>query len=105
MVMLVKEVMSKPAVTIAENKTAKDAGALMKRARKGLLIVLSGKTPVGVVSDSDLIKQVIAKDKKASKVKIKDIMSTPFISVGPGGKHKRGCGQDEKEQHTQAACY
>lgn len=83
MVIAVKEIMSKPPITISEDKTAKDAGILMKKVRKGLLVVVRGKKPVGVVSDTDLIMQVISKDKKASKVKIKDIMTAPFISINP----------------------
>ena len=83
MAMAVKEIMSRPAVTISENKTAKDAGMLINRTRKGLIVVLRGKTPVGVISDSDLIRQIISKDKKASKIKIKEIMSTPFVSIDP----------------------
>ncbi len=83
MVIKVREVMSKPAVTISENETAMDAGRLMRKVRKGLLVVMHEKKPIGIVSDSDLINQIISKDKQSSKVKIKGIMSTPFISIGP----------------------
>ena len=79
----VKDVMSKPIITIGENKTAKDAGELMKKNRKGCLIITKNRKPVGILSDSDLIKRVIATDKKASKVVLKKIMSEPLVTVSP----------------------
>jgi CBS domain-containing protein len=80
---LVKDVMSKPVITIEETKTAKDAGEIMKRTRKGCLIVTKKSKPVGIISDSDLIKKIVAKNIKASQVKLKDIMSKPLVTVGP----------------------
>lgn len=80
---LVKDIMSKPAIIIEENKTAKDAGELMKRTRRGSLIVVKNKKPVGIISDSDLIKRVISKNLKASQVKISKIMSKPLVIVKP----------------------
>ena len=80
----VKDVMSKPIITIEENKTAKEAGKLMKKARKGCLIITKKRKPVGIISDSDLIKRVIATDKKASKVVLRTIMSKPLVTVSPG---------------------
>ena len=79
----VKDVMSSPAVTIEYNKTIKDAAKLMTKYRKGFLVVTKRKKAIGVISDSDILKFVVAKDKKASKVKIKDIMSTPVVIVSP----------------------
>lgn len=81
MVILVKDVMSRPVVTINESKTAKEAGKLMKKTRMGCLIVTKNRKPVGIISDSDLIKRVVATNISASKVKIREIMSKPLVSV------------------------
>lgn len=78
---LIKEIMSKPVYTIEINKTAKDAGKLMKKIRRGFLVVVKNKKPVGVVSDSDIINKIVAEDRIASKIKIKEIMSKPIITV------------------------
>lgn len=80
----VKDVMSTPIIAIEETKTAKDAGNLMKKVRKGCLIITKKRKPVGILSDSDLIKKVIATDKKASKVLLTEIMSRPLVTVSPG---------------------
>lgn len=84
MPILVKEVMSKPAVTIDAYKTAKVAGEQMRKTRKGFLVVVQKNSPVGTLSDSDLIGRIVAKAKDASKVKVRDLMSKPMISVSPG---------------------
>lgn len=84
MPVLVKDVMSRPVVTIEGNKTAKDAGKMMKKTRKGCLIITKNKNPIGLISDSDLIKRVIATDVKASQVKLNKIMSRPLVTVKPG---------------------
>jgi CBS domain-containing protein len=79
----VKDIMSKPVVKIEGTKTAKDAGLLMKKHRKGCLIITKKNNPIGIISDSDLIKKVIAADLKASKVKLSKIMSRPLVVIRP----------------------
>lgn len=83
MAIKVKDIMSKPVVTIDENKTAKDAGGLMKKTRRGCLIVTKNRRPIGIISDSDLIKRVVSTNKKASQIKLKNIMSKPLVIVKP----------------------
>lgn len=81
---LVKEIMSKPPITIDPNKSVRRAAILMKKNRKGFLVVTKKGKPVGVVSDSDLINKIIVKKKDAIKTKVKDIMGKPLITVSPG---------------------
>jgi len=86
MVLLVKDIMTKTVVVIDENKTAKQAGELMKKTRRGSLIVTKKKNPVGIISDSDLIKRIVAKNLLANKLKIKDVMSKPLVTIKPEDK-------------------
>ncbi len=81
--MLVKDIMSRPVVTIEEEKTAKNAGEIMRRTRKGCLVVTTKGKSIGILADSDLIKKVIAKNLKASEIKVKNIMTTPLVTVSP----------------------
>ena len=83
MSVLVKDIMSKPVVAIDKNKSAKDAGTLMKKIRRGFLVVVDKNKAIGVLSDSDLIKHVIVTNKKASDVKVKDIMAKVIVTVKP----------------------
>lgn len=83
MTILVKDVMSTPVLTIDAKKTARDAGKLMRKHRKGFLVVTDGNKPAGVISESDLIEEIICKNTKADKVKLKNLMHGPIIAVDP----------------------
>jgi CBS domain-containing protein len=83
MAVLVKEIMSKPVYTIDIKKTARDAGKLMRRIRRGFLVVVKDRHPVGVVSDSDIINQVVTKNMKASQLKIQALMKKPVVFAEP----------------------
>lgn len=83
MSVLVKDVMSSPVITIDSKKTARDAGELMRKHRKGFLVVTERNKPAGVISESDLIEQVVSKGVKATKIKLSDLMKEPIIAVDP----------------------
>lgn len=77
----VKDIMSKPVYKIDESKTVKDAAEIIKRTRRGFLVVVKGNKPVGVLSDSDIIRKVVSENKVPSKIKIKDVMTKYFVSI------------------------
>ncbi len=80
---LVKDVMSSPVLTIDIKKTAMDSAKLMRKHRKGFLVVMENNKPAGVISDSDLIENVICKNIKARDAKLKDLIREPIIAVDP----------------------
>jgi len=83
MTILVKEIMSKPAVTIDYNKTAKAAGQMMRNKRVGFIVVTKRGKVIGIISDADLINKIIVGGASAQKTKIKDLMSKPLITISP----------------------
>jgi len=83
MVMNVKEIMSSPAYSVDIGKTAREAGQLMRKIRRGFLVVTKNGKPVGTLSDSDLIQKIIAENKTANKIKVKDVMSAPVVTINP----------------------
>jgi len=80
----VRDVMTKKVISIDENKSVKYAAEVLKKYRKGALIVLKKHQAVGILTDSDIIKKVVAANKKPSSVKVKTLMSKPIIAVKPG---------------------
>ena len=82
--MLVKDVMSSPAVTVLEGTSVSKTAQLMANDRLGCIIVTSedGKA-LGIITESDLVRQVIAKNTLPSNLTTNDIMSTPLITVDP----------------------
>jgi CBS domain-containing protein len=82
MVLPVKQIMQEP-LLIDYGKSARMAGEMMRKNRRYSLVVTRGNLAVGLVTDSDLIKKIIAKNKTPSSVKIKSIMSSPLVTISP----------------------
>ncbi len=78
----VKEVMTKTVITIEFNKTVIEAAALMAEKDVANLIVIDNNTPIGIVTERNFVRRVLAKE-KSSKTKISEIMSTPLKVIDP----------------------
>jgi signal-transduction protein with cAMP-binding, CBS, and nucleotidyltransferase domain len=83
MPILVKDVMSSPALTIDYNKSVRDAAKLMTKTRKKFLIATKRGKAVGIISDTDILINVVAKNRKGTELKVKNIMSFPIVAVSP----------------------
>ena len=82
--MLVKEAMKKDVKTIRPSDTIKDAAVLMNKNRIGSLVVVSGTgTVTGIVTERDILIDVVATGKNAEDVKVEDIMTKELITISP----------------------
>jgi CBS domain-containing protein len=79
---LVKEAMKTNPITVKTKTSVKEAADLMKKKGIGNCIVVDD-TPVGIITESDILKKVVAADLKASEVTVEEIMSTPIIVIDP----------------------
>jgi len=73
--MLVKEIMTKPVVTIDADASVYDACMIYKEKKVGCLVVTKKETCVGIVTERDLIERTICQHKKAEEAKVHEIMS------------------------------
>lgn len=81
---LVKDIMSTPVVTVLENDTVELAAKLMDTHDLGSIIVTDKKgKPVGIITERDIVKRVAAKSLLSNRVKAGGVMSSPLITVGP----------------------
>ncbi|MGQ9759253.1 MAG: CBS domain-containing protein [Candidatus Methanomethylicaceae archaeon] len=46
-------------------------------------MVLDGKTPVGIVTERDILMRVVSKHLSPESTLVRDIMSKPLITCGP----------------------
>jgi len=81
MTILVKDVMIGEVLSVDLNKSAKNAGEILRRTRRDTLIVTKNGKPIGIVTDTDLIKKVVAKNLLPSKVFVKSVMSAPLVVI------------------------
>ena len=79
----IRDIMEKNVITIGHDKIVLDAACLMKENEISFLVVLKNEEPIGVVTESDFVRKLVANDKVASKVPLSEIMSYKFRSVGP----------------------
>ncbi len=82
--MLVKDVMSSPVITVDQNETVEKIAQLMNVQQLGCIIVTDkdGK-PLGVVTERDLVTRVLAKNELPSKLKAKEVMTSPLVTINP----------------------
>jgi len=82
--MLVKDVMSSPAITIEENAPANRVAELMDKHDLGCIIVTSkdGK-PIGIITERDLVLRVLSKNAKPDTLKAREVMTSPLITIEP----------------------
>lgn len=83
---VVSEIMPKRMVVtidISTNPSIVDVAKLMAKHRIGSVVVVEGNNykPIGIITESDIIKKVLAQKKVADQVAVRQIMSSPLIVV------------------------
>jgi len=79
----VKEIMTKPAIRIDYKKTVQQAAKEMVKYRVGSIIIVKGKSPIGIITETDLNKKIVAPAEDPRKFKVTDIMSSPIVFSDP----------------------
>ncbi len=79
----VEDVMVKDVITISYRASVKRAAQVMNKHEIGCLIVVKGRKAVGIVTERDMLKRVVAKAANPQKTKVEEIMSRPLIVVEP----------------------
>jgi CBS domain-containing protein len=79
----VEDVMVEEVVTVDANATVQEAVDLMNKHEIGCLIVVLRGKPVGIITERDMLKRVLAKSRDPEKIKVSEIMSAPIIVSKP----------------------
>lgn len=81
----VKDYMTKEINTIDYDVTITDAAKVMAADKNfgGYVIILKKGKPLGMITERDIVNEIIAKEIDPSKVKVTEIMSTPLITIDP----------------------
>jgi len=80
---LVKEAMKSNPVLVFPQTTVFEAAELMKKHKNDTILVVDGKHPVGIVTERDIVKKVVAENKNPGKTLIKEVMTTPVMIIDP----------------------
>jgi CBS domain-containing protein len=79
--MPVREAMRSDIITAKQGDTLNKVARLMTQWKVGVVVVIDGDKPIGLITEKDIMGQVVAEDLKPSNVHVEDIMSSPVITV------------------------
>lgn len=73
---------NKPPLTVAVEDSVVQASIAMTERRVGAATVLDGGAVVGVVTERDVMRKIVAAGRDPKTTRVRDIMSSPVLSVG-----------------------
>ncbi len=74
------EMLHRSGVGVAPSRTIREVAAVMEQAGVGSVAVIDGDRLVGIVTDRDLVRRVLARGLEAD-ARIDSVMTTPVITV------------------------
>jgi len=80
---IVKEAMKTNLVMVEPSTTVLEAAKIMKKRKIGNVIIVENKQPIGILTESDILKKVVAEGKNVNEVLVKDVMTTPIVVIDP----------------------
>lgn len=80
---IVKEAMKSNPVIVKHTITVLEAAKLMREEKIGNVIVVEKKHPIGILTESDILKKIVAEGKNANEILVEEVMSTPIIVADP----------------------
>ena len=73
--------MSRRMCSVSPSAPVIEAARIMRDAQVGALLVSDGSQFVGIVSESDLVRRVLAMGGDGSQVRVSEVMTAPIITI------------------------
>ena len=73
-----RDIMQKNVITIELKKTAQYASTILKDRDISFLVVVKESKPVGIISERDIVRKIVAENKQASEIQLESIISKKF---------------------------
>jgi CBS domain-containing protein len=80
---LVKEVMKTKPVIVQPFATVLEAARIMKDNKIGNVIISELDHPIGILTESDIIKKVVCEGKNPQEITVEEVMSSPIVIADP----------------------
>jgi signal-transduction protein with cAMP-binding, CBS, and nucleotidyltransferase domain len=77
----VKKIMSTNLKKASDTITAKEAAKLMKENRIGCILIEIGGEIIGVITEADMVRKVVAEGLNPDTVQARTIMSSPLLTI------------------------
>jgi len=79
----VKEIMTRNVCKASMDENIHEIAKRMVKYGVGSAVIMDKNKPVGIVTEKDLIAKVVAKNRSPASVKVKEVMSSPLITIKP----------------------
>jgi CBS domain-containing protein len=80
------EIAQRPVVATGPEATVRQLAELLKAERIGAVVVLDGGNLVGIVSERDIVRRVVAERRDPETTRVSEIMITDVRTAHPGMK-------------------
>jgi CBS domain-containing protein len=77
----VKEIMKQDLITLPYGSTVFEAARTMRHRKIGSIFVRIGHRIVGIVTEADIIRDVVGAERTPAFISVQDIMSFPIIAI------------------------
>ena len=89
--MQVKDIMSRPIITEDEETLVTKIAEDMEELGIGSVVITKEGEPTGIITERDIALKVLLKNRRASEVKAKEIMSSPLVTIKPEASVEEAC--------------
>ncbi|MBK1879611.1 CBS domain-containing protein [Pelagicoccus mobilis] len=70
-------------LSVAPDTTVQKAVELMNRVRVGSVLVMDSKSLVGIFTERDVLRKIVAEGRDATKVAVSEVMSSQLVTISP----------------------
>jgi len=79
----VRDIMGKKFIAFSENSSVQEIAKKMGQLDLGCAVIVRNNNPIGIITERDMVKRVVAKNLDVKKTKAKDVMTTPVETIDP----------------------
>jgi CBS domain-containing protein len=88
----VRDIMTRPVITVDAGLDVLSAAKKMGLANVGSLIIVSEEKPIGILTERDLVKKIVAEAADSRAVRVGNVMSSPLVAISPDASIREAAG-------------
>jgi len=77
----VKKIMTKEVLMIDEKTSVKEVARMMKTKKIGSILVEKNNEVIGIVTEADIVRRLVAEERDPNTTLVKTIMSSPLLTI------------------------
>ncbi|HUV02592.1 MAG TPA: CBS domain-containing protein [Desulfobacteria bacterium] len=89
--MKVKDIMSRPIIAEDEETLVTKIAEDMEELGIGSVVITKDGEPTGIITERDIALKALLKNRRASEVKAREIMTSPLVTIDPEDSVEDAC--------------